>query len=558
MLLTLARIAVPATAMFVLIASAARAQTTPLLAQTPPHPRRTRSPLAVPPTPTPNPLSISGYFRSYLFTRQNASNNPGARFNFTPGAKYSSTGVNQSAWEQALALHADYAFTGGGWYVGGTYLYGDPFAGPCSEAATHLKGKPCVSQRPPNTNPDDTVPDFILSTFYEAYLGYHNRAFSAKIGDQVFDSPWAGPADTRVKPAAFQGGDFAYRPHGWTFELADMLQYEPRNSSSFVSSTLLTSHPAANNGMPPNISIPGGGSITTDGFFYARTGYASRDGRYSANGYWWSISDIENMYWADAHYVVAPTASWKPYVALQGGVEHNSGSSVLGKIDSSLIGMQLGAAIAKRLVVSASYDFIPWHYDSVALGNGYTCNNSTFQIVTPQSQHKPGATLPYFLPLNAAQCLTKADGTTTLAYGGWASPYTDNYANAPIFTTAISQSMADRRAPGTSWRLQAIYESENRRVVFVAGNSWFNYGNQLAAENTTEFNLDGTYHFMAVPRSGPYRGLRFRYRYADRRYSNTFCGAARANCPAGLTYGSSFLGGLPLFKYNRAMLEYDF
>src|SRR5215467_11071101 len=83
-------------------------------------------------TPTPNPLTVNGFFRSYLFTRQNASNNPGAQFNYTPGAKYSTTGVNQLGWEQAIDVHADYAFPGG-WYIGGTYLYGDPFAGPCSE-----------------------------------------------------------------------------------------------------------------------------------------------------------------------------------------------------------------------------------------------------------------------------------------------------------------------------------------------------------------------------------------------------------------------------------------
>ena len=511
------------------------------------------------PTPTPDPLSVSGAFRSYLFTRQNASNNPGVRFNFTPGAKYSTTGVNQEAWEQAIALHADYAFAGSGFYVGGTYFYSDPFSGPCSTASTHVKGMPCVSQRPPNTNPDDTDPDFILSTFLEGYLGYKMHDFSAKLGDQIFDSPWAGPADTRVKPAAFQGADFAYHPNGWIFELADMLQYENRTSSTFNSTTLLTSFPAGNRGMAPNIYVPGGGSITTDGFWYGRVGYQEPSGRYALNGYFWGISDIENIFWADGHYVLAENR-WKPYVALQGGFEGNAGSSVIGKIDSSLFGIQVGANATKDIVVSASYDAIPWHYDSIALTNGYTCNNANFQIVTPQAQKtpKPGATLPYFLPLSAGQCFTNPNGMTTIAYGGWASPYTDNYANAPMFTTAISESMADRRAPGTSWRVSATYNSPNRRVNFIIGNSWFNYGNTLVAQNTTEFNLDGTYHFMPVPTAGPYRGLRFRYRYADRRYSNTFCGATWTSCPAGASTGSSFLGGLPLFKYNRAMLEYDF
>ena len=37
-----------------------------------------------------------------------------------------------------------------------------------------------------------------------------------------------------------------------------------------------------------------------------------------------------------------------------------------------------------------------------------------------------------------------------------------------------------------------------------------------------------------------------------------YCGAAGSYCPSGLTPGQTFLGGIPLFKYNRAMLEYDF
>lgn len=52
--------------------------------------------------------------------------------------------------------------------------------------------------------------------------------------------------------------------------------------------------------------------------------------------------------------------------------------------------------------------------------------------------------------------------------------------------------------------------------------------------------LDGRYHFSPVGQ-GRYRGFVVRYRYAQRTQSNT-----------------QTLGGLPLFKYNRAQLEYDF
>ena len=61
-----------------------------------------------------------------------------------------------------------------------------------------------------------------------------------------------------------------------------------------------------------------------------------------------------------------------------------------------------------------------------------------------------------------------------------------------------------------------------------------------------------------MPVHGPYHGLSLRYRYIVRTLSNTFCGAAATDCPSGSTIGASEFGGLPLFKYNRAQLEYDF
>ncbi|HEY1867268.1 MAG TPA: hypothetical protein VGG70_03170, partial [Candidatus Cybelea sp.] len=65
------------------------------------------------------------------------------------------------------------------------------------------------------------------------------------------------------------------------------------------------------------------------------------------------------------------------------------------------------------------------------------------------------------------------------------------------------------------------------------------------------------YRFSHVGK-GPYHGLMLRYRYGERYQSNTYCGAAATNCVPGSSIGSTYLGGLPMFKYNRAMLEYDF
>jgi len=488
------------------------------------------------PTPAPNPLTISGFFRSYDFTRQNASNNPGAHT------------VNQATWNNAVSLHADYHFPGRRWFIGGTYFYANPLSA-CAGTAAHVKGAACITQTPPSTNPDDTVPGFKLSTLMEAYAGYSAYNVVAKIGNQIFVSPWAGAVDTRVKPAAFQGAYFSYSPAGaWTFEAAGMIRFEPRTSSEFVNSTLLTSYPAGNQGMASNIFVPCYGSactgIPTSGFIYAHAGFTPKSANYSLNAYDWRVADITNIVWADAHFTLAQNR-WKPYVALQGGFEKNIGASVVGKIDSSLIGVQLGFSVTRRIVLAGSFVSLPWHYDTVDLPHGVKCTNTGgkkgyYQIVTN------GMTLPYFLPVNAAQCETNAGGTTTIAYGGWASPYTDNYATNPVFTTQVSQGIPDRRAAGTSWKIGATYTSIDQRFILIASDAWYDYGNAIAPQRTTEWNLDGTYRFHHVL-AGPYKGLQLRYRYAQRTYSNTFT----------LT-GVQILGGVPFFKYNRAMLEYDF
>ncbi|MBV9057140.1 MAG: hypothetical protein JO351_10955, partial [Candidatus Eremiobacteraeota bacterium] len=223
-----------------------------------------------------------------------------------------------------------------------------------------------------------------------------------------------------------------------------------------------------------------------------------------------------------------------PFVALQGGVESNSGRSYLGKIVSQDAGVQIGADVTKNLRLTVGYDAIPWRIDTILLPANVTCG-STFQITAK------GATLAYLLPLNAGQCSTSGAGRPTrIYYGGWASPYTDSYATDPFFTTSVTQGMADRRAPGTSWKVGVTYTSADKRLVLAATDAWYDYGNALAPQSTNIWTLDGRYYLSAV-RQGRYRGLLLRYRYAQRTQSNT-----------------QTLGGSPLFKYNRAQLEYDF
>ena len=526
---------------------------TPPPTEAPPPPAPPPPPPPPPPSPTPNPLKLGGYFRSYYFTRQNASNNPGAQFNFSPGAKYVSNGVNQVTWNSAIAPALEYDFPNSGWFIGGQYLYANPADGQCVVPANHLKGGPCVTQVPPSTNADDTLPGYTMSTFDQAYAGYNAHGFNGELGNVLFNSPWANPADSRLKPAAFEGGYLNYTTaSNWTFEGADMLAFEARTSSAFSQNTLLTSFPSGNNGMPSNIYVPNGVGITTNGFLMGKVGYGNQSGPgFAADGYVYAVSDLVNMYWFDGKYTFP--SNWSPFIALQGGFENNAGQSYIGKINSQDFGAQIGANLTRNLLLTAGYDQIPWKTDTIYLPKNVTCSNSNYQITAK------GATLAYFLPLNAAQCYTFTNGTTAIYYGGWASPYTDNYDADPFYTTSITQGQADRRAPGSSEKVALTFTTTNRKWIFTGTDAWYNYGNALAPENTNIWTLDGQYHFSGVPLKGPYHGLLLRYRYVQRTLSNTFCGASgTTSCEPGASLGAPEFGGLPLFKYNRAQLEYDF
>jgi len=482
---------------------------------------------ATPPKPTPPPaLSYGGFIRSYYFTRQNASGYP-----------QTFKAINQATFNAAVSLHVQYTFDQGPISVGGTYFYANPLNG-CPSPLSHLS-LPCgretfTGQATVPTNPDDTLPGFVLSTLYEAYVQYKDPKLYVRLGDQVITTPWANPSDSRLKPVALEGGDLTYKFNkSWTGEVAYMDRFESRAASAFDNATLLTSHPADAAGVAANIFTPGGSSITTSGFAYGRLGFA---GNFAANLHYYEFIDIANALWFDAKYSWSKSFS-KPFLALQLGAEQNTGRAVIGKISSTALGIQAGISPWKNVDLSVGYNVVPERSDTLTLPAGVSCSSTKHQISTAA-----GTTFPYFLPSGGtANCLPNADGTTTVYYGGWASPYTDSYATDVLFTTSISQGLIDRRSPGQGLKVGVTLQTGDHRGRLIASRALYTYGNSITgASPTQETDLDGTWYFHE-PGTGPYRGLLLRHRYAERTQNNTLV-----------------FGGTPLFKYNRTQLEFDF
>jgi hypothetical protein len=228
--------------------------------------------------------------------------------------------------------------------------------------------------------------------------------------------------------------------------------------------------------------------------------------------------------------------SWKaygkPFIALQGGSETNAGTSVVGKINSQVMGVQAGYSPFPNLDLTVGYDHIPMKTDTIVLPTGTTCG----------SNNQIKGLLPYFLPAGGTtNCFKNSNGTTNVYYGGWASPYTDSYATDPLFDTMISQGMADRRSAGDGVKVAGTWTTYEKHLKIIVAHAWWSYGNGTAGVSPTqETNFDANYYFNK-PGKGTYHGFSLRYRYAERTQSYT-----------------TLFGGSPDFKYNRTQLEYDF
>ena len=199
-----------------------------------------------------------------------------------------------------------------------------PVLGRVQHAGLACGGPDCVN---PNlqipgqgTNPDDTLPGFIVNTLYETYLQYQDPKLYVKLGDQVINTPWAPAADTRLKPSAFRGGDACFTSatsgtsRSWTctnskaepsrtFEHDAVDRDEDRFSELRRDADQLRQAPYT--------------SVPTAGFTYGRVGYQA--GQLGANGYYYDFADIAQAFWLEAKY--NSHARTNPSLSVQMGTE---------------------------------------------------------------------------------------------------------------------------------------------------------------------------------------------------------------------------------------------
>ncbi|PZR58487.1 MAG: hypothetical protein DLM50_03120 [Candidatus Meridianibacter frigidus] len=470
------------------------------------------------PAPTADVIKISGNARAFYFTRTNKFNCDSAGV----GAG-SIPQCNAAAFNVGGKLQAEYQFGTSPWIIGATYFAAEPFG---------------ANGNNPGFNPrvDNTLPGYALSLLGEYYLQYKNKYVNAQTGKELINTPWAGPSDSRIVPTVYQGtllqGSVT---RNLTLGAMYMARFRHRVTSTFDSNTLLTSCATVNpTGKVPgvvgppfpappvagNIPVPGdpcNPQRTTKGFLLF-WGSQKLGANATLNLYNYNIYDLINLTHADIKYNYAPKSPMNPFVAAQYIAENDTGAAYLGTVHNHTFGMQISASFGKNVDLAFSLNAMPHEL-----------------YVTTKCGLGPGGVFGGI----KGGAVAGAPAGTIYCYGGSvASPYSDSYATDPLYTTTISQGLADVHKPGDAQKISGTFQTSNHRFKAIVAKAWYGYSLPVSGgtDARQELNVDVQYFFNPVDPKKTYHGLSIRHRYADRTQT-----------------GSPFD-----FKYNRTQLEFSF
>ena len=471
-------------------------------------------------------FTYAGDIRAFYFGRTNGNSCLTCSVKGTPDAV---------AFNSGGTLHGQINIPYSPWVIGATYFGAYPFGANWPGPLNNIGYNPLV---------DNTLPGYSTNLFGEAYLQYHTTGVFGQIGKMELTnvmSPWAHTSDSRIDPASFQGTllDGNISPN-WQVGGIYMVRFRSRVTSAFNANTLLTScNTAFNTGKGPVQGVSGTFTVPGDpcnklqksqGFLQFWTSYRSSSSGISASAYWYEVYDISTMTWLTGQWNFDQHSPFNPYVGAQFLAENNTGTSLVGTVHDYTAGGIIGATIYHNLNFTAAYDGSP---ATTYIVNAKLCGSAS----SPKGAGIGGI----FGGVTDATVKGLPPGDVACYGGGIASPYTDSYATDTLYTTQITQGLADTHLPGSSEKVALTWQSDNHRLRAIMSQAWYNYslpgtsGGVGNGDSRAEFNFDVQYFFNPV-RSGPYKGFSVRQRYADR--TQTF---------------NPFE-----FKYSRTQLEYSF
>ncbi|WNV03539.1 hypothetical protein RP726_13910 [Candidatus Methylospira mobilis] len=335
-----------------------------------------------------------------------------------------------------------------------------------------------------NYHGDMSLPSGSFWVAKEAYMKYTNRYFMVRGPDQVLDTPWIMPSDSRMTPSSWRavyGELYPFKDHD-NAELKKLslvglriFDFQGRSDTTYLANNLyMPGHMQGQAGLAAlnNQSTPGALA------FGAKYG-TSKDAL-SAQVWWHQFYNFSQLLWLDGSYLWKTGTGFDPLIGAQFANQEPDGSNMLALAKSS--GGAAAATQAYGVIAGVDTQWIRF----TAAWNDIVAKQGTFQN------------------------------------GNLVSPYSWGYATDPLYTTMMINGIIEKNTSGQAWKIAgtSFFMDKQIKVIlsyasfYLAGNANGAAGNGWASTSyvngsSNETDADVTYFF---PKDSALDGLSIRNR----------------------------------------------
>ena len=318
------------------------------------------------------------------------------------------------------------------------------------------------------THVDVTLPGDTIYVLTEAFAQYRNKYFFVRGPDQIIDTPWILPSDTRMTPSSYRGVYAEFTPFADYAPLKDLhlvaltvTDYNARSDGHFA---------AVNNYIPGvngGLTAAGLAGKTVPGATAVALKYGAKGDPLIAQLWWHEFYNFSQLLWLDVAYTHKTGTGFDPMFGIQFANQTTDGTN------------QLKLAGQGNVADTQSYGAL--------LG-----------VSTP------------FVKLTAAYTgiIEKKD---TFSRGDLVSPYSAGFGTDVLYTTQMIGGLIEKLSAGNSYKVAAtsyFLNDQIKAVVSYAG-YYFTPNPTFINGQSAETDVDITYSF---PKSSIVDGLSIRNR----------------------------------------------
>ena len=293
---------------------------------------------------------------------------------------------------------------------------------PKGSAYSQIYTSPTGKQSYSDLRTDLSLPGGTFYVLKEGFLQYTHKYFKVRGPDQIIDTPWIMPSDSRMAPSAFRGVYAEAYPFQDIEPLKDisfvglrLWSFNGRSDTTFVPNNLyMTGH------MQGQVGLGGLTGVTTPGAMAVGMKFTPKDAPYKGELWYNQFYDFSNLLWFDGSYKLKTGTDFTPLFGFQFADQSSTGTCDLCLATAANSGQGAtgtGAANTQAYGALLGVD-TPWITVTAAYNN-ILAQRNTFQN------------------------------------GNLISPYSWGYSTDPLYTTQMINGLIEKNTAGQAWKMAA-------------------------------------------------------------------------------------------------------